>query len=785
MALAVANGSTTTNSAITILSDGSHYQVSAPSPVTVDPSCAGVAVSSDPTLELDSTAPQFFVLSDTNGKLASTAVGCPVNVRTNLPAGSSTIQVNPDAAPANAADGTVGLNDGGGLTMSEGGCSARAPDVALGSGTHTVIVDGAGGTTLDLSLDAGAPLSIDAAGDSSTSLGSVGGSTGIPATLQFLSVATVIGPDTGQSTFMPGSATITLSGGGSGNTLDLSSETQDAIVQMSGTGSCAGKSEAVILAQTDCFSGIDTIRGSQGPTTFLAGPQSGITFDGSPFASNIIDESGNSGPLTIDTSTASVTSNGTTELSFSSVDTFVGAQGSTTFTASNAFGLSFVGHAGVTNTLDLSPITSAPTVNAQAGTVAVPPFPDDHFSNITSFIGSSHAGTTFALTGFDPGLSFAGQGTGNVLSLTGLTGTTGLTAALHGDSQTDPGALTSGSPGIDQFSGIQEVDGSTSVPTTFQPDPDLSSTPATVPLFVGGDSDAGGSVVDLSSFVTPDADGRTVTNLKLSLAGNDAADQGQVTANVDGSPVTFARVEKITTAKGSQTLPTGFDQGTAGPITFTPPLAQAITFTSIPPAAPTVGGSYTVSATGGGSASPVVFSVEQSSASVCTLAGTKVSFTAAGVCVIDADQAGTSEYAAASEAQQRITVAAPPPPSAAPVLSALHLGSTRFTAKAGTTLSVTSSEAATLELAITGKVVGHKVGRHCVAGAKKHAKRCSVSVHKAGVRFDGGAGPNRFALRTRGYAPGRYRVQLIAVDAGGRTSSPLAFRFTIAAPKAR
>jgi hypothetical protein len=86
---------------------------------------------------------------------------------------------------------------------------------------------------------------------------------------------------------------------------------------------------------------------------------------------------------------------------------------------------------------------------------------------------------------------------------------------------------------------------------------------------------------------------------------------------------------------------------------------QTITFTSSPPASPTVGGSYTVSATGGGSGNPVTFSIDSSSTSgACSISGATVSFNGVGTCVIDANQAGTSTYSTAPQVQQSLTIAA-------------------------------------------------------------------------------------------------------------------------------
>ena len=84
--------------------------------------------------------------------------------------------------------------------------------------------------------------------------------------------------------------------------------------------------------------------------------------------------------------------------------------------------------------------------------------------------------------------------------------------------------------------------------------------------------------------------------------------------------------------------------------------AQAITFTSTPPASPVVGGTYSVSAAGGGSGNPVAVTIDASSASVCSISGPVVTFNAAGSCVVDANQAGNADYHAAPQAQQTVTV---------------------------------------------------------------------------------------------------------------------------------
>jgi len=88
-------------------------------------------------------------------------------------------------------------------------------------------------------------------------------------------------------------------------------------------------------------------------------------------------------------------------------------------------------------------------------------------------------------------------------------------------------------------------------------------------------------------------------------------------------------------------------------------IPQSISFTA--PASGTAGGSARLSATGGGSGNPVVFSVDRASGpGVCTLSASTVTYTGSGSCVIDANQAGSATYTAAPRVQRTITVYPPP-----------------------------------------------------------------------------------------------------------------------------
>jgi hypothetical protein len=92
-------------------------------------------------------------------------------------------------------------------------------------------------------------------------------------------------------------------------------------------------------------------------------------------------------------------------------------------------------------------------------------------------------------------------------------------------------------------------------------------------------------------------------------------------------------------------------------------ISQSISFTS-QPSSPAVKTTYLVSARGGGSGKPVIFTIDPPSAAVCSLSGSAaVTFLHPGTCVIDANQVGNDKYLAAPQAQQKITVTQGPTPT--------------------------------------------------------------------------------------------------------------------------
>jgi len=84
--------------------------------------------------------------------------------------------------------------------------------------------------------------------------------------------------------------------------------------------------------------------------------------------------------------------------------------------------------------------------------------------------------------------------------------------------------------------------------------------------------------------------------------------------------------------------------------------SQTIAFTSTAPNGVLLSGTpYDVSATAS-SGLPVTFTIDPSASAVCSISGSTVSYLAAGVCVINADQAGDANWNAAPQAQQSFTI---------------------------------------------------------------------------------------------------------------------------------
>ena len=143
-------------------------------------------------------------------------------------------------------------------------------------------------------------------------------------------------------------------------------------------------------------------------------------------------------------------------------------------------------------------------------------------------------------------------------------------------------------------------------------------------------------------------------------------------------------------------------------------VSQTIAFGTAPSVV--VGGTGTVSATGGGSGQPVTFS--SLTTSICSVSGTAVNGIATGTCTIAANQAGNASYNAATQVTQNIAIGKASQTitfGAAPSVVVGGTGNVSATATSG--LAVTFSSLTTSICTVSGSTVsGLTAGTCTIAG---------------------------------------------------------------------
>lgn len=113
-----------------------------------------------------------------------------------------------------------------------------------------------------------------------------------------------------------------------------------------------------------------------------------------------------------------------------------------------------------------------------------------------------------------------------------------------------------------------------------------------------------------------------------------------------------------------------------------------------------------------------------------------------------------------------------------PVTSHASLSPRRFTAKHGTKLRVTLSEAATVTVVITRLRHGHMVGHHCSAKAGR-GRSCRVRVTVKRLRFQARVGRTTSRLSLRHLSPGHFTALVRATDQAGNRSPVIRIGFTV------
>ncbi len=189
----------------------------------------------------------------------------------------------------------------------------------------------------------------------------------------------------------------------------------------------------------------------------------------------------------------------------------------------------------------------------------------------------------------------------------------------------------------------------------------LDANPTLVPLFLGPTTVATRSAGSAPYTVTyhplcangtplphPECDDYHLAATSIAIDSANSSAPNEQTTDIEGKP----RVDILTIPN------TGVGVDDRGAYEFQNPLDQVIIFTSTAPSNAVVGGPiYTPTATGGGSLSPVVFTIDATATTICSIGvANAVSFTAVGTCVIDANQAGGNGYNPAPQVQQSFAV---------------------------------------------------------------------------------------------------------------------------------
>ncbi len=171
------------------------------------------------------------------------------------------------------------------------------------------------------------------------------------------------------------------------------------------------------------------------------------------------------------------------------------------------------------------------------------------------------------------------------------------------------------------------------------------------------------------------------------------------------------------TVTATKAQSTNFNAATSATQTITVTKAnQTVTFTTTP-VLPTANGSYTVVASADSGLS-VSTTVDSGSASVCSITGSTVNFLTSGSCVLNANQAGNTNFNAASQVQQTITVA-----KAAQSISLTNPGSKQFGASA---FSVTGA-------ASSGLTPTYSLGSQTTNSACSVASNGTVTINAVGT----------------------------------------------------
>ncbi len=267
--------------------------------------------------------------------------------------------------------------------------------------------------------------------------------------------------------------------------------------------------------------------------------------------------------------------------------------------------------------------------------------------------GTQNFGTTPTLTA----TADSATGTDN-LTVTFSSSTTGVCTITSG------GALTFVTAGSCTIDADQAGDSATNAATTVTQSFTVSAAVPDAPTI--GTATAGNTQATVTFTAPASTGGAAITGYTVT------ANPGGFTGTGANSPITVTGltngVAYTFTVTATNSAGTGAASGASNSIT--PASPQTITFAN--PGTQNFGTSPTLSAT---STSSLTVSFTSSTTGVCTVSGTTLTFLSAGICTINADQAGDSSFLAASQVSQSFSVS--PVVPGAPTIGTAIAGDTQ------------------------------------------------------------------------------------------------------------
>jgi hypothetical protein len=266
--------------------------------------------------------------------------------------------------------------------------------------------------------------------------------------------------------------------------------------------------------------------------------------------------------------------------------------------------------------------------------------------------------------------------------------------------------------------------------------------------------------------------------------------------SISGASISFAAAG-VCTVNADQAGNGSYDPAVEAQQSFTvgggapSPSVQSIGFTSSPPPSAVVGAAYVVSASAS-SGLAVLFSIDASSAAVCSVSGVTVTATGPGTCTVDADQGGDAGYQAAPRAQQSFSVTLAPQTIAfmsSPPANAL-VGGTSYsvaaTASSGLPVTIAVAPASSGVCVLSGALISFVGPGTCALDADQGGNGTYQAAPQTHQSFAVGNPPTKSvqSIQFTSNAPAAATVGGSGYSVSATASSGLTVSFSIAASSA-